>query len=147
MIKSNCVLAPSVMMQKRVFTFGKYNSSYKTEDYYMWLKILYNRGQIKNYSNIWAMYRFDNQITEEKIDWYNQGCMQAINDYSHVPSYNNAIKWHRFKYYVKKSFLIGRKQNVSSLDFSTTQKIVLFIIRLIPKWIRFYLFKRIMQKY
>lgn len=152
MLKQNLILAPTAMFRRNVFEqYGKYREEYAFEDYYMWLKILNNKGRIFNTNKVWAYYRINATNFEKRFNWYFKGYSQTLSDYLPDPKAQKMLSHNLVIYSLKMSFLLGKefvlKYRVEFSGLPMRYKILVLLISLGPSFLRhkilFFLMKNI----
>ncbi len=141
MLERNQVIAPTAMFRKETFQkFGRYNPEYVIEDYYMWLKILSNKGKILNTANIWAYYRVTNTNLEKRFKWYYKGYLQVLREYLPSEKISKSIARYNLIYVTKMVLLQGMKgikensDKLNSISFS--YRLIIYLIGICPNFIR-----------
>lgn len=141
MIKQNLIFAPTAMLRKDVFEkYGNYKEEYAFEDYYMWLKILKNKGRIFNTNKVWAYYRINATNFEKRFNWYYKGYIQTLSDYLPDPKTQKMLSHNLVIYSLKMSFLLGRqfllKYRIEFNGLPMRYKFLVLLISLGPSFLR-----------
>lgn len=140
-IRKNAVAAPTAMFRSQVFKkFGLYKENYLFEDYYMWLNILKNGGQIFNTDNIWAAYRLNETNFEKRFVWYYKGYLQILGDYLPDPRAVKMLEKYQLIFCAKMGLLLGSelfsKYKTESSSLGIHYQIILRLVGLCPKFLR-----------
>ena len=151
MLKRNVVYAPTAVFRRKTFDkFGLYDERIAVEDYYMWLKILFNNGKILNTNNNWAFYRLNNGDLDSRFRWYFKGYKQVLSDYKFDSRAIIALERYNLVYCTKMILLHGSKffnnERDSLLKLNILYQVVLRIVALFPPKIRQHVLNSLSQK-
>jgi len=141
MLERNQVIAPTAMFRKITFKkYGLYDPECVIEDYYMWLKILNQKGKILNTENIWAYYRVTTTNLEKRFKWYYKGYQQVLKAYLPSEKAKRALARYDLIFVTKMALLQGMNGTRDNKDklknISILHRIAIYIIALTPNILR-----------